>query len=70
MIALDNYSVLQITKNTRGLKMNKPLSKEFLLKRGYCCGNKCRNCPYIPKHIKGNREKQMTKLQKLTFTQQ
>lgn len=21
-------------------------TKEFLLKRGYCCGNGCRNCPY------------------------
>lgn len=23
-----------------------PLSKEFLLKRGYCCHNGCKNCPY------------------------
>tara|TARA_Y100001973_G_scaffold68215_1_gene99562 strand:- start:128 stop:319 length:192 start_codon:yes stop_codon:yes gene_type:complete len=23
-----------------------PLSREFLLKRGYCCGNGCKNCPY------------------------
>lgn len=22
------------------------LTKEFLLKKGYCCGNRCRNCPY------------------------
>lgn len=22
------------------------LSREFLLHRGYCCGNGCRNCPY------------------------
>jgi hypothetical protein len=22
------------------------LSREFLLDRGYCCGNGCRNCPY------------------------
>jgi len=22
------------------------LSREFLLERGYCCGNRCRNCPY------------------------
>lgn len=22
------------------------LSREFLLKRGYCCNNRCRNCPY------------------------
>lgn len=24
----------------------KPLSREFLLKRGYCCKNGCLNCPY------------------------
>ena len=23
-----------------------PLSREFLLKRGHCCGNGCKNCPY------------------------
>lgn len=22
------------------------LTKHFLLKRGFCCENKCRNCPY------------------------
>lgn len=22
------------------------LTENFLLKRGYCCGNECRNCPY------------------------
>jgi hypothetical protein len=22
------------------------LTAHFLLKRGYCCGNNCRNCPY------------------------
>jgi hypothetical protein len=30
----------------------KPLAREFLLSRGYCCGNKCKNCPYTPKHTK------------------
>ena len=30
----------------------KPLSREFLLNRGYCCGNKCLNCPYTPKHTR------------------
>ena len=34
--------------------MHKPISKEILLKRGYCCGNGCRNCPYFPKHKKGS----------------
>jgi hypothetical protein len=28
----------------------------FHLKRGSCCGNKCRHCPYIPKYEKGNRQ--------------
>jgi hypothetical protein len=26
----------------------------FHLKRGYCCGNMCRHCPYYPLHKKGN----------------
>lgn len=31
-----------------------PLSVEQLLKVGKCCGNGCLNCPYFPKHTKGN----------------
>lgn len=27
----------------------KPLSREFLLKRGFCCNNGCVNCPYMKK---------------------
>jgi hypothetical protein len=30
------------------------MTKQFLTKRGYCCGNGCRHCPYHPKHTKGN----------------
>lgn len=30
------------------------LTAHFLLKRGKCCGNKCLNCPYEPKAIRGN----------------
>ena len=26
--------------------MNEPLTREFLLNRGFCCGNGCKNCPY------------------------
>ncbi len=26
------------------------LTASFLLARGYCCGNGCRNCPYLPRH--------------------
>lgn len=32
--------------------MYKPLSREFLLKRGYCCNHGCKNCPYKQKIIK------------------
>jgi hypothetical protein len=28
---------------------NKPLSREFLLNRGFCCNNGCLNCPYKTK---------------------
>ena len=27
---------------------------EYHIARGYCCGCKCRHCPFTPKHIKGN----------------
>lgn len=30
------------------------LTRSFLVKRGYCCANGCRHCPYWPKHVKGN----------------
>lgn len=25
-------------------------SSAYLMKRGYCCGLGCRNCPYVPKN--------------------
>ena len=31
------------------------LSREFLIERGYCCGHGCLMCPYVPRHIKGNK---------------
>ena len=27
------------------------LTAHFLIKRGYCCGNGCRHCPYSEKKI-------------------
>lgn len=30
------------------------MTKEYLTKRGWCCGNGCKNCPYQPKAVKGN----------------
>jgi hypothetical protein len=32
------------------------LTAFYLENRGYCCGNKCKNCPYDPKWVKGNTE--------------
>ena len=29
-------------------------TKEFHLKRGSCCGNGCRHCPFFPAHKKGS----------------
>ena len=26
----------------------------YLIQQGKCCGNGCKNCPYDPKHTKGN----------------
>ena len=30
------------------------LSSEMLIKLGSCCGSKCINCPYEPKHTPNN----------------
>ncbi|MBM3937045.1 MAG: hypothetical protein FJ333_00105 [Sphingomonadales bacterium] len=30
-------------------------TREYHVKRGFCCGNGCRHCPYIPKHGKGSK---------------
>ncbi len=31
------------------------MTEDYLRRRGYCCANGCRNCPYWPKAVKGNR---------------
>ncbi len=30
-------------------------TRHYLIRRGHCCGNRCRHCPYAPKYIQGNR---------------
>jgi hypothetical protein len=30
------------------------MTEYYLIKRGYCCSNGCRHCPYYPKAQKGN----------------
>ena len=32
------------------------MTEVFLVKRGYCCANGCKHCPYSPKAQKGNRK--------------
>ena len=34
------------------MKKPQPLSREFLLSRGFCCNNGCLNCPYKMKSPK------------------
>lgn len=29
-------------------------TSKYLRERGYCCGKKCKHCPYKPKYKKGN----------------
>jgi hypothetical protein len=30
------------------------MTESYLTRRGYCCANGCRHCPYWPKAQKGN----------------
>ena len=30
------------------------MTESYHKRRGSCCGNGCRHCPYDPKHVKGN----------------
>ena len=33
-----------------------PLTSDFLILMGECCGYGCKRCPYTPKHTKGSTE--------------
>ena len=30
-------------------------TRSYLKERGYCCGDGCLYCPYVPKHKEGNK---------------
>lgn len=32
----------------------KVMTEAFHLNRGYCCGNRCRHCCFLPKYSKGS----------------
>jgi Family of unknown function (DUF5522) len=41
-----SYLVPHALPDTYPFDADGALCREFLLERGYCCGNGCRNCPY------------------------
>jgi hypothetical protein len=32
------------------------MTELYLVRRGYCCSNGCKHCPYSPRAMKGNRK--------------
>lgn len=30
------------------------MTESYHIKRGKCCGSRCRHCPYIPQYQRGN----------------
>ena len=40
--------------NEQGLMV---FTEKYHLKRGYCCGNKCKHCPYDYKNVKKEQKK-------------
>jgi hypothetical protein len=32
------------------------MTEDYHKKRGWCCGNDCRHCPYQPKHTKNSQQ--------------
>ena len=32
------------------------MTAHFHMQRGFCCGKDCKECPFIPVGVKGNRE--------------
>jgi len=38
------------------------MTKSFHIKRGSCCGSKCKHCPYKPKYQKGTQQIQKSLL--------
>lgn len=47
---MDLESVMKRIPRDEIFDENGALSAAYLLARGHCCGNGCRNCPYEPRH--------------------
>lgn len=48
----DQIEGVDYTLNADGYRV---MTEFYLVKRGYCCSNGCKNCPYSPRAQKGNR---------------
>jgi hypothetical protein len=35
---------------------NMVMTEEYHKRRGSCCGNKCKHCPFFPKYVKMNKQ--------------
>lgn len=55
---------IDYTITPEGFRM---MTEFYLVKRGYCCSNGCRNCPYSPKAQKGNRKLRQDVVNKYQF---
>jgi hypothetical protein len=61
MTMIDDYDIsyggdgliegLDYTMSKEGFRV---MTEAYLTRRGYCCANGCRHCPYWPKAQKGN----------------
>lgn len=45
-----------------------PLTADYLLERGYCCGNGCKNCPYDYKAVPEPRRSKLLEQRKNNST--
>lgn len=52
---MDNHKNKKITKGDLYYveSGNVVFTEKYHLKRGYCCGNGCRHCPYDPQYNRG-----------------
>ncbi len=52
----DSYENLEEGKDFYLHKGYRVMTESYLVRRGYCCSNGCKHCPYSPKAQKGNRK--------------
>ena len=52
----DGFDELEEGKDFYLQKGYRVMTESYLVRRGYCCSNGCKHCPYDPKAQKGNRK--------------